>query len=349
MKKWGTAPLRIAPMRIVLCYVTEPWHIEHIAASAPNDEIIDAGQERIAREVFAADIFCGHAKVPIDWEGVVRQGRLRWIQSSAAGMDHCLTPAVVESDIAVTSASGALADQVAEHTIALITAWTRNLPTFFRAQQNKEFIRRPTRDLTRSIVGIIGFGGVGRRLARLLAAFEARIIATDMFPVDKPDYVEALWPAERLDDVLRLVDILVLCVPLNDTTRAMIDAAALGKMRPGSLLVNVARGPLVLEPDLVAALEAGRLAGAVMDVTEPEPLPTASRLWDLPGVIITPHVGGQAAWRNDKITELFCRNLRRWQRGLPLINYLSDKRLGFPVRGAGWPLWGEACEPLIDD
>jgi D-3-phosphoglycerate dehydrogenase len=332
-------------MRIVLCYVTKPCYLEQIAAAAPGAEIVDAGQERIAAEIFGADVFCGHAKVHIDWDGVVRQGRLRWIQSSAAGMDHCLVPAVIESDVVVTSASGALADQVAEHTVALMTAWGRNLPTFFRAQQIKEFIRRPTRDLTRSTVGMIGFGGVGRRLARLLAGFDARIVATDMFPVAKPDYVEALWSADRFDEVLALADFLVLCVPLNDSTRGMIDAAAMSKMKPGSLLVNVARGPLVVQRDLVAALESGHLGGAVMDVTDPEPLPPESKLWDMPNVIITPHVGGQAAWRNDKITELFCRNLRRWREGLPLINYLSDKRLGFPIRGAGWPLWGEACEP----
>ena len=105
----------------------------------------------------------------------------------------------------------------------------------------------------------------------------------------------------------------------------MIDAAVLAKLKPGAVLVNVARGPLVVESDLVAALESGRLAGAVMDVTDPEPLPSRSKLWEIPQVIITPHVGGQAAWRNDKITDLFCRNLVRWKQGKPLINFLSDK------------------------
>jgi phosphoglycerate dehydrogenase-like enzyme len=95
----------------------------------------------------------------------------------------------------------------------------------------------------------------------------------------------------------------------------------------------------------VTALERGQLAGAVMDVTDPEPLPPESRLWGFPNVIITPHVGGQSSWRIDNMTQLFCRNLRRWQSGLPLVNYLSDKRLGFPIRGAGYPLWGEPCEP----
>ena len=125
-----------------------------------------------------------------------------------------------------------LADQVAEHTIALVTAWCRSLPTYFRAQQKKEFIRRPTRDLTRSTVGIVGLGGVGRRLAQLLAPFEVRILATDMFPVNKPACVEALWPADRLDDLLAAVDVLVLCLPLNDSTRGIINAARLARMKP---------------------------------------------------------------------------------------------------------------------
>jgi phosphoglycerate dehydrogenase-like enzyme len=331
--------------RIVLCYPVEAKHLAQIAAAAPSAEVVNAGQERIAEEIFTADIFCGHAKVPVDWDGVVRQGRLRWLQSSAAGMDHCLVPSVIASDIVVSSASGVLSDQVVEHTISLITGWCRGLPTFLRAQQKKEFVRRPTRDLTRGTVGIVGLGGVGRRLARLLRAFEVRILATDMFPIDKPEHVETLWPADRLDDLLPQVDFLVLCVPLNQDTRGMIDARAIAKMKPGSLLVNVARGPLVVTADLIAALDSGHLAGAVMDVTDPEPLPESSRLWEFPNVIITPHVGGQSGWRIDNMTRLFCRNLERWQAKLPLINYLSDKRLGFPIRGGGAPLWDESCQP----
>ena len=328
-------------MKIVLCYPVEPCHCQRIAEAAPPDaEIVDAGQERVAEELFSADVYCGHAKVPVDWDGVVRQGRLRWIQSSAAGMDHCLVPSVIESDLVVTSASGVLADQVAEHTIALITGWCRSLPVFFRAQADKEFIRRPTRDLTHSTIGVVGLGGVGRRLAELLSRFKTRLLATDLFPVDKPDYVDHLWPADRLDDLLAESDFVVLCLPLNDSTRAIIDAEALAKMKPTALLANVARGPLVVEDDLVEALLAERLAGAVMDVTDPEPLPPESRLWELPNVIITPHVAGQSARRIDNMTRLFCKNLGRWQSGRPLINYLADKRLGFPIRGSGVPMWG---------
>ena len=322
-------------MRIVLCYPVEPKHLAQIAAVAPEAELVDAGQERIAQEILEADIFCGHAKVhPIPWDEVVRRGRLRWIQSSAAGMDHCLAPSVVESEIIVSSASGVLADQVAEHTLALATGLLRSLPTFFLAQQKKEFIRRRTRDLHRATIGIVGFGGNGRRLAEVLRVFKGRILATDMFPSDKPDYVEALWPADRLYDLLAESDIVILAAPLIASTRGMIDAAALAAMKPGAILINVARGPLVVEKDMVEALRSGHLAGAGLDVTEQEPLPPSSPLWDMPQVIITPHVGGQSATRIDDMTNFFCENLRRWFAGKPLMN-LIDKRLGFPVWGAG--------------
>lgn len=321
-------------MRIVLCYPIERRHFDQIAAAAPEAELVDAGQQHIATEIHRADIYCGHAKVPIDWPAVVREGRLKWIQSSAAGMDHCLVPAVVESDITVTSASGVLADQVTEHATGLIIALTRSFPVFFRAQQAKEFIRRPTRDLHHSTVGIVGFGGVGRRLAQVLSSFKTRILATDMFPIDKPDHVDELWPAERLIDLVRAVDILVLCAPLTPSTRGMIGAAELGQMKKGSLLVNVARGPLVIERDLVTALESGHLAGAAVDVTEVEPLAADSALWNLPNVIITPHVAGQSKVRIDQMTDFFCDNLQRYQAGKPLRN-LVDKQLGFPVRTPG--------------
>ncbi|HJT31281.1 MAG TPA: D-2-hydroxyacid dehydrogenase [Pirellulales bacterium] len=317
-------------MRIVLCYPVEPKHLAQIAATAPAAELIDAGQERVAHEILEADLFCGHAKVhPVPWDEVVRRGRLRWIQSSAAGLDHCLTPSVIESDIVVTSASGVLADQVAEHSLALITGLLRSLPVFFRAQQKKEFIRRPTGDLHRATIGIVGFGGNGRRLAEVLRVFRGRIVATDVFPTDKPDYVESLWPADRLHDLLSVSDIVILAAPLTDATRGMIDAAALACMKPSALLINMARGPLVVEADLVEALQAGRLAGAGVDVTELEPLPPDSPLWSMPNVIITPHVGGQSATRSDDMTRFFCENLRRWLDGRPLLN-LVDKRLGFP-------------------
>jgi D-3-phosphoglycerate dehydrogenase len=231
----------------------------------------------------------------------------------------------------VTSASGLFADQVAEQTLALLLGLLRSLPVFFRAAQHKEFIRRPTADLHGTTIGILGFGGNGRRLAELLAHFRTRILATDYFPVDRPAYVDRLLPPDRLFDVLPACDILILCVPLTDRTRGLIDARALAAMKPGAVLINVARGPVVVEESLVDALESGHLSGAGLDVTEVEPLPPASRLWDLPNVIITPHVGAQSRTRYDDATRLFSENLQRFLRGEPLLN-LIDKVLGFPRR-----------------
>ena len=318
-------------MRVVLCFSVAPHHCAQIAAVAPQLEVVDAGQERIAIELLAADVFCGHAKVPVPWDEVVSQGRLRWIQSSAAGMDHCLTDAVIASDIPVTSASGLFADQVAEQTIALLLGLLRGLPCFFRQQQRHEFVRRPTRDLHSSTIGIVGFGGNGRRLAEVLAPYKTRILATDLFPDDKPDYVEQLWPASRLDELLSEVDVVILCVPLNKQTQGIIDAESLSRMKPSSVLINVARGPVVVEADLVASLASNRLAAAGLDVTETEPLDPDSPLWDMPNVLITPHVGAQSDRRVDDTVDFFCDNLRRFLAGEPLVN-LVDKQLGFPRR-----------------
>ncbi|HEY2761069.1 MAG TPA: D-2-hydroxyacid dehydrogenase [Pirellulales bacterium] len=318
-------------MRIVLCYPVEPKHVAQIQTAAPYAQIVDAGQEHVAAELYHCDVFCGHPKVPVDWDGIVRGDRLKWIQSSAAGLDHLLAPSVVRSEIVITSASGVLSDQVAEHTVAMVTGLLRGMPTFFRAQQAKEYIRRPTRDLHHTTVGIVGFGGVGRRVAELFAPFKTRILATDLFPIDKPAHVAELWHADRLDELLSAVDVLILSVPLTNQTRWMIDAKKLGLMKQGAVLANMARGKLVVENDLVAALESGHLFGAVMDVAAEEPLPPASKLWELPNVMITPHVAGQSKWRIDNMTDFFCANLLRYMTGKSLLN-LVDKKLGFPVR-----------------
>jgi len=316
-------------MRIVLCYPVESRHVAQIQAVWPEATLVDAGQERVADELPSADLFCGHPKVPVPWDRVVRGGRLKWIQSSAAGLDHCLVPAVVASDIVVTSASGVLADQVAEQTVGMAIACTRRFSLFLEQQARREFVRRPTADLTGATVGIVGLGGNGRRLVEVLEPFRVRILATDWFPVRKPAAVEFLGGPETLDDILPRLDILFLCAPLTEHTRGLVDAAALARMKPGAILVNVARGPLVDEAALAAALARGQLDAAALDVTPEEPPPASSPLWTAPRLIITPHVAGQSGRRIDAMTEFFCDNLRRYCRGEPLRN-LVDKRLGFP-------------------
>ena len=314
---------------LVRCYPVETRHVELLQKAVPGWNIINAGQEGIASEIFQADIFVGHAKVPVDWDGVVRQGRLQLIQSSAAGLDHCLLPAVIESDIPVCSASGLFANQVGEQTLALLLGLLRGIPTFFRQTQRREFVRRPTDDLHGKRVGIVGLGGNGRRLAELLSPFGVEIFATDYFPVRRPTQVVELWPAEKLAELATRSDVLVLCLPLNASTHKLISREVLRAMPSRSYLINVARGQVVDEDALVECLRSGHLAGAGVDVTYVEPLPADSPLWELENVLITPHVGAQAASRVDDSTQLACENLMRFTRGEPLLN-IVDKKLGFP-------------------
>jgi phosphoglycerate dehydrogenase-like enzyme len=314
---------------IVLCFPVEDRHLEKLAQTLPHANFINAGQEHIAEQIFAADVFVGHAKVPVDWDGVVHQGRLKFIQSSAAGLDHCLVPSVIDSDIRVCSASGLFANQVGEQTLALLLGLLRGLPTFFRQSLNQEFIRRPTGDLHGKRVGIVGLGGNGRRLVQLLEPFQVEIFATDYFPVRKPPQVKELWPAERLIELASRSDVLILCLPLNEDTHRLVSKEVIQAMPKGSYLINVARGRVVDEPALIDALRGGHLAGAGVDVTYDEPLPSESPLWSIPNVIITPHVGAQAGRRVDDSTQLACENLRRYAAGSPLLN-IVDKRLGFP-------------------
>ena len=322
-------------MNIVLCYPVEPHHLHWLQQAAPGANIINAGQEGIAKEIMNADIFLGHAKVPVDWDSVVKQGRLQWIQSSAAGLDHCLVPSVIESNIPVCSASGLFANQVAEQTFALLFGVLRSIPTFFRQMQTKEFVRRPTHDLHGKTVGIIGLGGNGRRLAQVLAPFRVKVLATDYYPENQPAEVHQLLPHTQLHDVARQSDILILTLPLNESTQHCIDGSVLDVMKRGSFLINVARGQVVDEAALVERLRSGHITAAGVDVTEVEPLPVESPLWTLPNVLITPHVGAQAAARVDDTTRMICENLKRFLAREPLFN-LVDKRLGFPHPSKLW-------------
>jgi len=326
---------------IVICYPVLPRHLDWLQQSAPGWNIINAGQEAIRKSIFDADIFIGHAKVPVNWDAVVRQGRLKFIQSSAAGLDHCLVPAVIESDITVCSASGLFADQVAEQTLALLLGLLRGLPTFFRQSEKKEFVRQSTGDLHGKRIGIVGLGGNGRRLVQILKPFRTHISAIDFYPVSKPPEVDTLGPPEDLLVLAAKSEILILALPLNKSTHQWIDLKVFEVMPKGSILINVARGSCVNESDLVTALESGHIAGAGLDVTDIEPLPASSPLWTMPNVIITPHVGAQAASRVDDSTKLACENLKRYFANQPLLN-IVNKTLGFPhpdVQAASQPQW----------
>lgn len=317
-------------MNIVLCYPVEEYHLRLFQGCFPEANFINAGQEQVAKRLLEADIFVGHAKVPVPWDEAVSNGRLRLILSSAAGLDHCLVPSVIDSDgITVCSASGLFANQVGEQTLALLLGLLRGLPTFFNQKLSREFIRRPTDDLHGKKVGIVGMGGNGRRLVQLLAPFQCDICATDHYPVRKPPEVDELLASDQLQEVAARSDVLILCLPLNASTHQIVNRQIIRAMPRGSYLINVARGQVVDEPELISALEDGHLAGAGLDVTYTEPLPVDSDLWSLPNVIITPHVGAQARSRVDDSTALAIENLQRYFTGRQLIN-IVEKALGFP-------------------
>ena len=321
--------------RAVLCYPVTDACIAKLRDAAGDFEIVNAGQERIDELLPTADIFIGHAKVPVDWDRALAAKRLRWIQSSAAGLDHCLVPGVIDSDIVVCSASGLFAPQVAEQTFALLLGLLRRIRLFTEATANRDFTRQSTDDLRGKTVGIVGLGGNGRYISRMLAPWEVRIIATDHYPASKPAEVSELWPADQLPKLLGESDIVILTLPLNASTRGLFDTAMIANMKRGSYLVNVARGSVVIESALVAALDSGHLAGAGLDVTEVEPLSPHSKLWDRTNVLITPHVGAQSFRRVSDTTDLVCENLKRYRQGLPLWNVV-DKRLGFPNPTVVW-------------
>lgn len=321
--------------RAVLCYPVTDACIAKIRDAAGDFEIVNAGQERIDELLPTADIFIGHAKVPVDWDRALAPQRLRWIQSSAAGLDHCLVPGVIDSDIVVCSASGLFAPQVAEQTFALLLGLLRRIRLFTEATANRDFTRQGTDDLRGKTVGIVGLGGNGRTISRMLAPWDVRIIATDYYPDSKPAEVSELWPAGRLPKLLGESDIVILTLPLNASTLGLFDAAMIAHMKRGSYLVNVARGAVVIESALVAALDSGHIAGAGLDVTEVEPLSPNSELWDRSNVLITPHVGAQSFRRVSDTTDLVCENLKRYRQGLPMWNVV-DKRLGFPKPSVVW-------------
>lgn len=322
--------------RAVICYPVSADCLRRIREAAGDEyEVVDAGQERVDELLPTADVFIGHAKVPVNWDRVLAAGKLRWIQSSAAGLDHCLVPGVIDSEIIVCSASGLFAPQVAEQTFALLMGLLRRIRLFTEATRRREFIRLPTDDLRGKTVGIVGLGGNGRCISRMLAPWGVRILATDYYPEAAPVEVERLLPPAGLPELLAASDIVILALPLNDSTLGLFDESTFARMKRGSYLINVARGSVVVESALVAALDSGHLAGAGLDVTEVEPLAAESALWDRHNVLITPHVGAQSYRRVTDTTDLVCENLRRYRQGLVPWNVV-DKRLGFPHPAAVW-------------
>lgn len=240
--------------------------------------------------------------------------RLRWVAFWNAGIDASLTPALLEraaAGLLVTNASGVHGAQMAEHAFALILAHTRGIARAVRAQSTHTWSRAPyegdgIEELAGQSLGIVGMGHIGEALAARARAFEMTVRG-----------VRRTHSRAELDEVLGCDHVVVL-VPLTEATRGMIGDAELARMKPTARLYNLARGGVVDETALVAALRRGAIAGAGLDVFAREPLPADSPLWDLPNVVLTPHVGGVTPRYYERTAALFAANLARFRRGAPL-------------------------------
>jgi len=320
---------------IVLCFPLQESHVAQIRKTSGDDfDVIVSSQETIGRDIFDADIFCGHAKTPVDWAEVVKRGRLQWIQSSAAGLDHCLAPEVIQSPIVVSGCSALFSNQVAETALALLLGLTRRLPVFFRAQQDREYVRRPTDDLFGKTVAILGFGGNGQRIAQTLRPMVDRIVASDWFPESCQPHIEnglvdEIFPHQQTEQMLKTADVVIVTLPLSDANEHSFGDDQFAACKPGVYFVNVGRGSVVQQDALIRSLQSGHVGAAGLDVADPEPIEPTSPLWELENVMITPHVGAQSARRIPVTVDLFCENLNRYRDGKAPLN-LVDKPLGFP-------------------
>jgi phosphoglycerate dehydrogenase-like enzyme len=255
---------------------------------------------------------------------------LRWIQSNSAGMDNFLFPEIIKrDDVMVTNMAGLYASQGGEHAWALLLSLARGIPHVVGPEGRRAW-QMPVLELTGGTLGIIGLGGFGMEIVQRARGYDMTILAVDPVRQDKPDQVAELKPAtrENLHDLLRRSDAVMLACPKTPETYHLIGSEELAIMRQTAYLVNVTRGGIIDEDALGDALRNGEIAGAGLDVTEIEPPPPDSPLWDAPNLIITPHRAGSSQHRPRKTFEFFCENLERYLKGEPLRNVVG-KRRGF--------------------
>jgi phosphoglycerate dehydrogenase-like enzyme len=251
--------------------------------------------------------------------------RVRWVQLPAAGVERWLEHGLPDGPV-YTSAAGAFALPVAEHALALVLAGARRLAECARAGEWRP-VRGEVRSLEGASVAIVGAGGIGRALIALLEPFGARVLAVTRRGRPVPG-AERTVPADRMDEVLGEADFVVLAAPGTAGTRRLIDADRLARMRPDAWLVNVGRGSLVDTDALVAALEGGRLGGAALDVTDPEPLPAGHPLWERDDVLITPHIATPPEAERRHMAERIRENVARLASGEPLLGVV-DREAGY--------------------
>lgn len=319
------------PPRLPMTILTRGLPAESVAkieAISPQIKLVRAsGSDDWNRVLPDADVIFGS----VSSDDLRLAKKLRWIQWGAAGVEG-IVGELVDRPVLLTNAKGCYGPEIAEHVFGLLFALTRGVAQQVRQMREHKwggvggYVE--LRGLT---MGIVGFGGIGRETARRARAMDMRVVAVDA----EPFYREKLPLADEihlvddwLPELLRQSDVVVVAAPHTRRTEGLLGEREFALMKPAAYLINVARGKIVQTPALVAALTNKKIAGAGLDVTDPEPLPPDHALWDLPNVVLTAHIAGQSQLAQARVQDVFVENVRRWARGLPLLN-LVDKQAGY--------------------
>ncbi|MEM6993363.1 MAG: D-2-hydroxyacid dehydrogenase [Myxococcota bacterium] len=318
------------PPKVVVMYAS-PEGLQRLREAAPDVRLVGVSDPEAAlAEIGDADGLIG---VPTD--AMIQAGtRLRWVQVFSAGVERYLFDSLRTSDIVMTNAKVIQGPNVADQAMALLLVLTRGLHATLRHRGDWEESRKAGREygpieLHGKTALVLGLGGIGTEIARRAAGFGMRVIATAAHP-DKPHpaFVDAVYGPGEMSAQLPKADVVFVALPLVDETRGLLDAEAFAAFKPGAFLVNIARGKIVDTDALIAALESGQVAGAGLDVTDPEPLPDDHPLWTRNDVVITPHMGGSSDQVAARRAALFEHNLQQFAKGGELRNVV-DKTRGY--------------------
>ena len=320
-----------AQMKKVIANLS-PEMIQELAAAAPNVKIVPARDAEIAREIVDADAVVGVQLTP----SLFRQARrLKWLHISSAGVEPHgnqvgLFPELIESNVVVTNAKNVYGPQIADHAFAFLLALTRRLHLTLPRQHLEEW--PPGRDGMVELDGktavVIGVGGIGSQIAQRAHGFGMKVIGVDLRDIPPSIFVQRVVPPDMLDSVLPEADVVFVSVPHTKTSEGMMGPRQFELMKHGSYFIAMSRGRVYDHDALVKALDTKRLAGAGLDVTDPEPLPKGDSLWKFPNVVITPHTSGGSDNLQARLDKLVKENIRRFGLGLPLLNVV-DKQEGF--------------------
>ena len=319
--------------RLVLRFEIESRYLERLRREFPDaDFAVAPTPEALAGVLGDAVALIGGGALSAD--ELAAAPELRWIQATSAGVEEFVGPALHERAIALTNFSGVGAPPIADHVVAMLLAFARGLkPLLARQNEHAWPIGEDTAPATfepaGQTLGVVGLGDIGEAVAVRAHGLGMRVLGLQRHPsAHPPPGVERVLTSEQLPDLLAASDHVVLCLPLTDATEHVIGREELRLMRRSAYLYNVGRGGLVDQEALVGALRAGVIAGAGLDVVEPEPLPPDSPLWDLPNVIITAHTAGNSPRNWERGIELLAENVRRFLSGRPLRNEV-DTRAGY--------------------